>query len=138
MVKDDIFKIDISKDNIKEREPLAMGVVFIEMGLVEYAKEELKRAKRSIRDPVRARELLGLLYLETGETDNAIEEFKEAIKIVNDFSFASTRLYYNLAVAYEKIKVFDKALASYEEVYMRDIYHKNVEKKIRQLRKQIV
>lgn len=136
MIKDDIFKIDISKENIKERDPLALGVVFIEMGLVEYAKEELERAKRSVRDPVRARELLGLLYLETGETDSAIEEFEEAIKILNDFSPTSARLYYNLATAYEKIRVSDKALASYEEAYMRDIYYRDVEKKIHQLREQ--
>jgi Tfp pilus assembly protein PilF len=134
MIKEDIFKVDISKENIKERDPLALGVVFIEMGLVEYAKEELERAKRSTRDPVKARELLGLLYFETGETDTAIEEFEEAIKILNDFSPTAARLWYNLATAYEKIGMSDKALESYEEAYIRDIYYKDVEKKIHQLR----
>jgi len=136
MIKDDIFKLETSRKQIKGQDPLALGVVFIEMGLVEYAKEELEKAKRSVRNPVRARELLGLLYLETGEADSAIEEFEEAIKISNDFSSTSARLYYNLATAYEKIKMFDKALEMYEEAYMRDIYYRDVGKKIQQLREQ--
>ncbi len=136
MIKDDIFKLEISRKQVKGQDPLALGVVFIEMGLVEYAKEELEKAKRSVRNPVKARELLGLLYLETGEADSAIEEFKEAIKILNDFSSTSARLYYNLATAYEKIKMFDKALEMYEEAYIRDIYYRDVGKKIHQLREQ--
>ncbi|OYD14376.1 hypothetical protein CH333_08155 [candidate division WOR-3 bacterium JGI_Cruoil_03_44_89] len=136
MVKDDIFKVEISKKDIREREPLALGVVFIEMGLVEFAKEELEKAKRSLRDPVKAREFLGLLYLETGDANSAVEEFEEAIKILNDFSPTSARLYYDLATAYEKMEMPDRALALYETAYLMDIYYKDVEKKVHQLRQQ--
>jgi tetratricopeptide (TPR) repeat protein len=138
MLQDDILKVDISKEDIRKRDPLALGVVFVEMGFAEYAKEEFEKAKKDVRDPVRARELLGLLYLETGEADSAIDEFMEAIKILNDFSSTSARLYYNLATVYEKMERSDKAIGLYEEAYMRDIYYRDVEKKIHQLREKVV
>ncbi len=136
MLRDDIFKVDVERENIREEDPFTLAVVFIEMGLIEFAWEELKKAKKEAKEPAKARELLGLLYLETGEPEKAIKEFRDAIDMVDDFSAMAARLYYNLASVYEKTGDPEEALKTYEAGYIRDIYYKDIEEKITQLRQQ--
>ena len=134
MLIEDVLKLDISRDCIDEKEPFTLGVVFIEMELLEYAREELEKAKKHTKAPVKEMEILGLLYFDTGEVESAIKEFKEALKLAEEFSPISVRLYYNLGIAYEKISQLEKAIESYENAYIRDIYYKDIEEKIIQLR----
>ncbi len=134
MLIEDVLKLDISRDCIGAKEPFTLGVVFIEMELLEYAREELEKAKKDTKAPVKAMEILGLLYFDTGEVESAIKEFKEALKLAEEFSPISVRLYYNLGRAYEKIGQLEKAIESYENAYIRDIYYKDIEEKIIQLR----
>lgn len=91
----------------------------INLGLAYFGKGDYLKALSVLRlvvsgnprDP-RGRLNLGRVYFALDKTDLAIEEFKKAVELYKDY----TNAYYNLGLAYLKIKDNSQATAAFKEV----------------------
>lgn len=96
-----------------ERAYYNLANVYYQMGRVNEAIEEYKKALDIAPDFDAAHNDLGFVYYQQGKIDLAIEEFKRAIKTNPDYALA----HHNLALAYyTKMGNLDRGSKEYKEL----------------------
>jgi len=127
--------LDNSFDVDKEKNHYELGIIYKGLGLYEPAIEELQRATREDDHKLDAFKLLGLCFFENGEPELAINAFTQGLKEDgNDKDYAE--LHYWLGRAYELMGNNQKAIKEFEQTYVFDIRHKDVQDRLKRLCKQ--
>jgi len=125
-----------SFDVNKEKNHYELGIIYKGLGLYEPAIEELQQATREDDHKLDAFKLLGLCFFENGEPELAINAFTQGLstKAGNDKDYAE--LHYWLGRAYELMGNNQKAIKEFEQTYVFDIRHKDLQDRLKRLCKQ--
>ncbi|HTS19647.1 MAG TPA: tetratricopeptide repeat protein [Verrucomicrobiae bacterium] len=107
-----------------------LGMLYMKMGNIEGAVEQLQKARMQPQRRVASLNLLGQCYQQMELPDMAIETFNEAIKELPTMDGLKKELLYNLGSAYEKMGDQDNAIAAFKEIAKVDFSYRDVRSKI--------
>jgi curved DNA-binding protein CbpA len=117
-------------DPLEESETLyELGVAYMEMGLVEDAITEFRRASNDHSKRVKCIKKIAGYYINEGDYQQAIEEFMHLVSELSPDNEEYLDVKYELADAYIKNKEYENALKLFDEIQSenagyRDIAHK--------------
>ena len=114
-----------------------LGLAYKEMGLVDEAISEFQIATRGSKQRLKAFEMLGQCFLEKNDYDLALKQFKRGIATPGHSEFEYLGLHYNVGLVNERLKNWEDARKSYEEVYVVDIGFRDIAERISFVQKQI-
>ena len=107
-----------------------LGVLYIKMGNIEGAVEQLQKSRGQPQRRVASLNYLGQCYQQMDLHDMAIETFKEAINEIPTMDGLKKDLLYNLGCAYELMGDQDQAIAAFKEIAKVDFGFRDVREKI--------
>ena len=107
-----------------------LGVLYMKMGNVEGAVEQLQKSRGQPQRRVASLNYLGQCYQNMGLHDMAIETFKEAISDLPTMDGLKKDLLYNLGCAYELMGDQEQAVAAFKEIAKVDFGFRDVREKI--------
>jgi tetratricopeptide (TPR) repeat protein len=107
-----------------------LGVLYMKMGNVEGAVEQLQKSRGQPQRRVASLNYLGQCYQQMGLHDMAIETFKEAIADLPTMDGLKKDLLYNLGCAYELMGDQEQAVAAFKEIAKVDFSYRDVREKI--------
>ena len=107
-----------------------LGVLYMKMGNVEGAVEQLQKSRGQPQRRVASLNYLGQCYQNMGLHDMAIETFKEAIGDLPTMDGLKKDLLYNLGCAYELMGDQEQAVAAFKEIAKVDFGFRDVREKI--------
>ncbi len=107
-----------------------LGVLYMKMGNVEGAVEQLQKSRGQPQRRVASLNYLGQCYQNMGLHDMAIETFKEAISDLPTMDGLKKDLLYNLGCAYELMGDQEQAVAAFKEIAKVDFGYRDVREKI--------
>ncbi|HVM59721.1 MAG TPA: tetratricopeptide repeat protein [Verrucomicrobiae bacterium] len=107
-----------------------LGVLYMKMGNIEGAVEQLQKSRGQPQRRVASLNLLGQCYQQMGLHDMAIETFNEAIAELPTMDGLKKELLYNLGSAYELMGDQEKAITAFKEIAKVDFGYRDVRSKI--------
>ena len=113
----------------------ALGVSYLEMGLIDQAMESLRAAAESPELRGRATELVGRCLMDHGRFEEAASEFRAALEFPEVGRETGLGVRFELGLALEAGGRLDEALAEFERVYAAQPSYPDAALKIRVLRK---
>ena len=113
----------------------ALGVSYLEMGLVDQAIEALRAAGEdaSLKGPVC--ELIGRCHMDHGRFEEAASEFRTALQQPGVAGESALKIRFELGLALEAAGRLDEGLAEFDRVYAAHPNFPDVALKIRSLRR---
>lgn len=111
-----------------------LGIAYREMGLLDDAISEFKRAMRSREKEVLCHMMIGLCQVEKGLIGEAINQFKTGLYVDGITDRETIALYFELGQAYERLDDHPEALYYYEKVEKRDPDFRDVTERVGKLR----
>ena len=118
-----------------------LAIAFREMGLVDEAIAELQKVSRDIdngrqfEDLMQVYSLLAICFVKKGAPEAAIPWYKRALNVAGLQPESRLALQYELASCYEQLKDKSAAVQLFTQVYSEDINYRDVEERLRTLRK---
>jgi len=113
----------------------ALGVSYLEMGLVDQAIESLRAAAEDPSLKVTASELIGRCLMDHGRFEEAATEFRNVLDEPSLAGESALNLRFELGLALEAAGRLDDALAQFERVYSSQPSYPDAAMKIRALRR---
>ena len=110
-----------------------LGIAYKEMGMMDAALEEFKKAMVSPEKEVQAHMLLAACYLEMNNVGKAVSEYKQALHSENVKPEEELDAYYQLGLVYEKLGDPGEALYYMEKVKKRMPGYRDVEERLQNL-----
>jgi tetratricopeptide (TPR) repeat protein len=112
-----------------------LGIAYKEMGLVDDAISEFTIAAQDPDKKASALSLIGLCYVEKGQYSEAINRFKDALHGPGISDHEATGVFYEMGQTYELLNDLAEALFYYRKVQKRDANFRDVDAKIKALKK---
>ncbi|HUH65733.1 MAG TPA: tetratricopeptide repeat protein [Syntrophales bacterium] len=112
----DALKELLEAEKLSPRDPSVhyyLGITYYRKGLSDNAVDEFKKALALKPGYSEVQNYLGVIYLEKGQWDGAIQYFKDALS--NPLYETPDKALFNIGMAYQGKKDFDKALKYLEE-----------------------
>ena len=113
----------------------ALGVSYLEMGLVDQAIESLRAAAEEPTLKVTVTELIGRCLMDSGRFEDAATEFRNALEQSGVTGEPALSLRFELGLALEAAGRVDEALGQFENVYATQPSYPDAAMKIRALRR---
>jgi tetratricopeptide (TPR) repeat protein len=113
----------------------ALGVSYLEMGLIDQAIEALRAAAEdpTLKGP--AFELIGRCHMDHGRFEDAVTEFRTALAQPSVVGESALKIRFELGLALEAAGRLDEGLAEFDHVYSAQPNFPDVALKIRSLRR---
>jgi len=113
----------------------ALGVSYLEMGLIDQAIESLRAAADVPSLTGTASELIGRCFMDHGRFEEAAAELRNALEQPGVAGECALNLRFELGLALEAAGRFDEALAQFDRVYAGQPSYPDAAMKIRALRR---
>ena len=113
----------------------ALGVSYLEMGLIDQAIESLRAAAEDPTLKGAACELIGRCHMDHGRFEEAVTEFRTALDQPGVTGDSALKMRFELGLALEAAGRLDEGLAEFDRVYSSQPNFPDVALKIRSLRR---
>lgn len=107
-----------------------LGIAYREMGLIDDAIAEFKRAMGDSARAIQCHQMLGLCYLAKGQTHEAVHQYKLGLYAEGIQESEQLSLYYDLGQAYERLGDRPEALYYYQRIIKRASGYRDVDQRI--------
>jgi tetratricopeptide (TPR) repeat protein len=112
-----------------------LGVAYKEMGLLDDAIRELEIAARDAKRECLCQSMIGSIQMDRGNVNEAIDALMRALHAPSRTRDEEVILNFDLGAAYEAKKVNKEALLHYERCAAKDPNFRDVQERIRRLRR---
>lgn len=110
-----------------------LGIAYREMGMIQDAMEQFKKAMKSSDKEVQAHMMLAVCHQEMGKMSGAIGEYKRALHSDNITDEEQLDAYYQLGLVYESLKDFGESIYYMEKVVKRQPAYRDVSERLQAL-----
>ncbi len=127
---------EVSSENGNFSTHYDLGIAYKEMSLIDDAVKEFQKAYNVVKDNIDSEDyrkvchMLSMCFLDKGLFNSAIKWSEKGLKSKGGEKHEYMALKYDMAVAYEKMGEFKKALELFSEIYEEDVSFMDVATKI--------
>jgi tetratricopeptide (TPR) repeat protein len=107
-----------------------LGIAYREMGMVNDAVAEFKKAMRSPQKEVQAHMMIAVCHLENGDLSSAIGEYKKALHSERITDVEQLDAYYQMGKVYAQLEDYEESIYYMEKVHKRQPKYRDVKERL--------